>query len=123
MRASKEIQAKCQERYPWIDSYSMFCQHDGAAVQYILENGQRCPNCTQAVERIEGCFHMKCPTCATHFCYECGAEIFPPYYGTHHCWEEEEQGNDGNNINDDVYANNNNIDEQLAMALYFEQWN
>ena len=105
----------------------MFCQHDGAAVQYILENGQRCPNCTQAVERIEGCFHMKCPTCATHFCYECGTEIFPPYYGTHHCWEEEEvqPGNGGNN-NDDDYndlLNNNNIDEQLAMALYFDQWN
>lgn len=110
MAASKEIQEACEAKYPWIASYSQFCQHDGAALQYILENGQRCPNCSNGVERIEGCFHMKCPTCATHFCYECGTELFPPYYGTHHCWEEtaDEDGNNG----DDV-------DEQLAMALQF----
>lgn len=109
MAASEKIQRACEAKYPWIVSYSHFCQHDGAALQYIIENGQRCPNCSNGVERIEGCFHMKCPTCATHFCYECGTEIFPPYYGTHHCWEEtvEEE------------ANGYDFDEQLAMALHY----
>ncbi len=109
MAAESDIQEACEAKYPWIASYSQFCQHDGAALQYILENGQRCPNCSNGVERIEGCFHMKCPTCATHFCYECGTEIFPPYYGTHHCWEEtaDEEGDGGD------------VDEQLAMALQF----
>lgn len=109
MAASEEIQRACEAKYPWIVSYIQFCQHDGAALQYIIENGQRCPNCSNGVERTEGCFHMKCPTCATHFCYECGTEIFPPYYGTHHCWEEtvEEE------------ANGYDFDEQLAMALHY----
>jgi len=26
------------------------------------------------VERIEGCFHMKCP-CKTHFCYSCATKL------------------------------------------------
>ena len=114
MAASEEIQQKCEAKYPWIQSYSQFCNHDGAALQYILENGQRCPNCLSGVERSEGCFHMKCPTCATHFCYECGTELFPPYYGTHHCWEEPEEEEEGQNNNFDY-----NVDEQLAMALQF----
>ena len=33
--------------------------------------------------------YLEGPTCATHFCYECGQEIFYPFYGTHHCWEEQ----------------------------------
>mmetsp|Transcript_8861 Transcript_8861/g.21648 ORF Transcript_8861/g.21648 Transcript_8861/m.21648 type:complete len:620 (-) Transcript_8861:336-2195(-) len=109
MATSKEIQETCENKYPWIASYSQFCQHDGAALQYILENGQRCPNCSAGVERTEGCFHMKCPTCATHFCYECGTELFPPYYGTHHCWEETADEED----------NGQEVDEQLAMALQY----
>jgi hypothetical protein len=115
MAASEEKQQECQEKFPWIQSYSLFCQHDGEALQYIIENGQRCPNCQTGVERTEGCFHMKCPTCATHFCYECGTELFPPYYGTHHCWEEEEpQANGQPQLNFDT-------DEQYALALYLEQ--
>jgi IBR domain, a half RING-finger domain len=115
--ASQEVQAKCQERYPWIQSYSLFCQHDGEALQYVIENGQRCPNCQTGVERIEGCFHMKCPSCATHFCYECGVEIFPPYYGTHHCWEEGDRTH-GNTIQERLLTD---TDEQFALALYLEQ--
>jgi hypothetical protein len=112
MAATNDIKEVCEAKYPWIASYSQFCQHDGAALLYILENGQRCPNCSNGVERIEGCFHMKCPTCATHFCYECGTELFAPFYGTHHCWEETLDAEDGG---DDV-------DEQRAMAMQFMNW-
>ena len=55
---------------------------------WVQENANVCPNCRNAIERSEGCFHMNCTLCGTHFCYECGEEIFYPYYGTHHCWEE-----------------------------------
>ena len=88
--ASDNKKRLCQEKYPWIVSYANFVRHDGGAISWILENGQLCPNCGSGVERIEGCFHMKCPTCATHFCYECGEELVPPYYGNHHCWERSE---------------------------------
>jgi len=91
LRATEEQKKNCETKYPWIVTYAVSRQHDGVALQWILENGQCCPNCSNGVERIEGCFHMKCPTCATHFCYECGQELFPPYYGTHHCWEEDNE--------------------------------
>eukprot|EP00536_Pseudo-nitzschia_multiseries_P000766 jgi/Psemu1/1720/gm1.1720_g len=135
--ASEDIRSTVRARYPWIVSYSQFCEHDGAALQYVLDHGQRCPNCQTGVERSEGCFHMKCPSCATHFCYECGTELFPPYYGTHHCWEEAADGDDdddddewdgaagnGNhnrnrNRNRNPYTNIYDMDEQLAAAL---QW-
>lgn len=128
MDASEDIREKCRKKYPWITSYSQFCQHDGAALQYILDNGQRCPNCQTGVERTEGCFHMKCPACATHFCYECGTELFPPYYGTHHCWEEGDNSNDdleGGEGNHGVIGTNGfnyEVDEQMAMALQWGGW-
>lgn len=87
LAASEDQKQACEAKYPWIVSYAHARQHDGDAMTWILQNGQVCPNCAIGVERIEGCFHMQCPTCATHFCYECGDELFPPYYGTHHCWE------------------------------------
>jgi hypothetical protein len=77
LRATGGQQIACQDKFPWIQTYSRHSQqHDGAAMQWILENGQCCPNCSTGVERIEGCFHMKCPTCATHFCYEVSIFIF-----------------------------------------------
>lgn len=72
LRATEEQKKNCESKYPWIVTYAVSRQHDGGALQWILENGQLCPNCSNGVERTEGCFHMKCPTCATHFCYECG---------------------------------------------------
>lgn len=72
LRATEEQKRNCESKYPWIVTYAVSRQHDGEALQWILENGQICPNCSNGVERIEGCFHMKCSQCATHFCYECG---------------------------------------------------
>jgi hypothetical protein len=72
LRATDDLKKLCQTKYPWIIIYAHARQQDVEAIQWILENGQCCPNCSTGVVRSEGCFHMKCPTCATHFCYECG---------------------------------------------------
>eukprot|EP00980_Cylindrotheca_fusiformis_P008631 scaffold1834_cov101-Cylindrotheca_fusiformis.AAC.2 len=72
LRATDEQKELCQVKFPWITTYARARQEDIEAIRWIVENGQSCPSCTTGVERIEGCFHMKCPTCATHFCYECG---------------------------------------------------
>ncbi|KAI8823707.1 uncharacterized protein EV422DRAFT_618516 [Fimicolochytrium jonesii] len=42
---------------------------------------QSCPNCSLAVEKSEGCNHMTCNICRTHFCYVCGVKLnaFNPY--------------------------------------------
>ena len=86
LSADDMIKRKCEKRFPWIKIYANSHAHDAVSMKWILENGQVCPTCKTGVERIEGCFHMKC-SCGTHFCYECGDELYPPYYGTHHCWE------------------------------------
>jgi hypothetical protein len=86
LAANDTAKQKCEDRWPWIKIYAQSRVHEASAEQWIKSNGQLCPGCKTGVERTEGCFHMKCQ-CGTHFCYECGAEIYPPYYGTHHCWE------------------------------------
>lgn len=87
LAASDDIKQKCEEKYPWIKIYANSKTHDSASLKWIHENGQLCPVCSAGVERTEGCFHMTC-SCGTHFCYECGEQLFPPFYGTHHCWEK-----------------------------------
>jgi RING-type zinc-finger/IBR domain, a half RING-finger domain len=86
LAATDSAKQNCEERWPWIKVYAHSRVHEATAVEWIKNNGQVCPGCKTGIERTEGCFHMKCQ-CGTHFCYECGDEIHPPYYGTHHCWE------------------------------------
>jgi hypothetical protein len=33
---------------------------------------RKCPNCPMVCEKDEGCDHMQCPVCFTHFCYDDG---------------------------------------------------
>lgn len=87
LASNEETKIRCEEKWPFIKLYAHSQLHDLTAVQWITSNGQVCPGCKTGVERSEGCFHMNCNNCDTHFCYECGEQLFPPYYGTHHCWE------------------------------------
>ncbi len=88
-RAAPEIQAKCDEKLKWIKDYVSSREVDASAALWIKEFASICPTCKNGIERSDGCFHMHCTNCGTHFCYECGEEIFFPFYGTHHCWERE----------------------------------
>lgn len=90
LAAQAKAKAACEAKFPWIIHYAQSRIHDHTITKWIEANGQVCPGCKTGIEREEGCFHMSCP-CGTHFCYECGEQIFPPYYGTHHCWEREKQ--------------------------------
>ena len=87
-RAEKHLQERCEARYPWIKTYAQARIEKALAIRDWLDKkeGQVCPVCSHGVVREEGCFHITC-TCGAHFCYECGEELFPPFYGTHHCWE------------------------------------
>ncbi|KAL1720039.1 hypothetical protein EV715DRAFT_197704 [Schizophyllum commune] len=40
------------------------------------QNYKRCPNCRVLVEKTEGCNHMQCSGCQTHFCWRC-TQAFP----------------------------------------------
>lgn len=40
--------------------------------EWLQNNSQRCPSCSAPVSRSEGCAHMTCRVCQTHFCFLCG---------------------------------------------------
>ena len=87
-RASQDVQVRCEAKYTWIKTYAEARVASAIVIRDWLDKkeGQVCPVCSHGVVRDEGCFHIQC-NCGAHFCYECGEELFPPYYGTHHCWE------------------------------------
>ena len=90
LSAGDAAKQKCETKWPWIKHYAKSRIHDESIHDWVRSNAQTCPGCKAGIERLEGCFHMSCQ-CGTHFCYECGEEIFYPFYGTHHCWEREQR--------------------------------
>lgn len=44
-------------------------------LKWVSNNTQVCPTCSTAIEKSEGCNHMHCFTCQTHFCYRCGSYL------------------------------------------------
>lgn len=43
-------------------------------------NYKSCPNCMTPIEKAEGCNHMECNSCHTHFCWMCKADITDTKY-------------------------------------------
>ena len=87
LRASAEVKSKCEKRWHWIKEYASARNEDLSASTWVNEHASRCPNCTIPIERTEGCFHMHCTQCGTHYCYDCGEELHGTSYfdGTHQC--------------------------------------
>ncbi|KAK2462095.1 hypothetical protein APHAL10511_006558 [Amanita phalloides] len=48
---------------------------EAANEAFIREQTTQCPKCTLAVSKLEGCNHMTCIRCSTHFCYRCGSGL------------------------------------------------
>ncbi|KEP49035.1 putative ubiquitin-protein ligase E3 [Rhizoctonia solani 123E] len=42
---------------------------------WLKERTTACPRCETRVEKSEGCNHMTCPRCTTHFCFRCGTKL------------------------------------------------
>lgn len=51
------------------------------SLRFILAGTTPCPKCKMPVSRTQGCNHMICANCSTHFCYRCGADITEAGYG------------------------------------------
>ncbi|KAG9198995.1 translation termination inhibitor protein itt1 [Epicoccum nigrum] len=55
------------------------CRSDGidreeaASLTFIQQNTARCPTYVTPVQKIQGCNHITCTQCQTHFCYLCSA--------------------------------------------------
>lgn len=41
----------------------------------LAKDSQNCPRCNVLISRSQGCNHMTCTNCGTHFCYRCGAKL------------------------------------------------
>lgn len=39
---------------------------------WIMNNTKPCPSCGIRIEKNQGCLHMTCKQCGTHFCWPCG---------------------------------------------------
>lgn len=48
---------------------------DRETAVWLQENTSKCPFCAFSVEKNQGCNHMTCPRCSTHYCYLCVGEI------------------------------------------------
>jgi len=46
-----------------------------ATQRLIQQSTVPCPTCAIAIEKTEGCNHMLCTFCGTHFCWNCGKAI------------------------------------------------
>ncbi|KXS21338.1 RWD-domain-containing protein [Gonapodya prolifera JEL478] len=51
--------------------------------KWLVENSKDCPECGLHVQKSDGCNHMTCSRCKTHFCYLCGAWLSPARPYTH----------------------------------------
>jgi len=87
---NSKIKTACETKWPWLREYAAARYVEDSIINWVKNNASMCPGCRTGIERLEGCFHMNCTLCGTHFCYECGKELFPPFYGTHHCWLEDD---------------------------------
>lgn len=56
-------------------------EEDKLSYELILRSTSPCPVCESPVQKSEGCNHMTCYQCRTHFCYLCGTWLdpFDPY--------------------------------------------
>jgi hypothetical protein len=66
-----EFCSKCCNAYH--DNEPCNVSVDEATKLYILNETKRCPNrqCRSPIEKIDGCNHMHCTICNTHFCWLC----------------------------------------------------
>ncbi|KEI39815.1 uncharacterized protein L969DRAFT_86399 [Mixia osmundae IAM 14324] len=43
--------------------------------EYLDATTTACPECSIPIEKSEGCSHMLCNRCRTHFCFRCGSKL------------------------------------------------
>ena len=90
---------------------------------WINDNTKACPNsnCKKRIQKNEGCNHMTCKQCSTHFCWLCNQIYTPNDVSIHYrgmnpydgCINQIQLNNQGNHIQDQV----NNIQDQVNDIL------
>jgi len=42
---------------------------------WLKKHTKPCPSCKQNIEKVGGCYNMRCPYCKITFCWECGQQL------------------------------------------------
>lgn len=50
-------------------------EREQEALKWMEEHTTPCPCCRAQIEKSEGCNHMSCTRCRSHFCYRCGKTL------------------------------------------------
>jgi hypothetical protein len=45
------------------------------SLEYLKQCTRKCPNCSFATSKIDGCNKMTCSRCGSYFCWGCGIQI------------------------------------------------
>ncbi|KAI9140267.1 hypothetical protein BKA69DRAFT_1029718 [Paraphysoderma sedebokerense] len=61
----KSIVAKMVQKY----------REEEATKAFLKSTATPCPSCSTYITKTEGCNHMTCQSCQTHFCYRCGSYL------------------------------------------------
>mmetsp|Transcript_36612 Transcript_36612/g.80207 ORF Transcript_36612/g.80207 Transcript_36612/m.80207 type:complete len:647 (-) Transcript_36612:59-1999(-) len=56
------------------------------SLRLIMSETVPCPKCKMPINRSQGCNHMVCSNCHTHFCYRCGKDITEVGYDHFKAW-------------------------------------
>ncbi|KAJ3087024.1 E3 ubiquitin-protein ligase rnf14 [Quaeritorhiza haematococci] len=77
LAASPAQKAYMEKRYgkKVLEKCSRDFMAEKETIQWKKANTQACPTCNSAVQKSEGCNHMTCRICETHFCFLCGAYL------------------------------------------------
>lgn len=81
-KCTKRYCLKCKVEYhsgSTCEQYQQWAIENGTTDDAFEEykersDGKNCPNCSNFIERTQGCSHMNCIVCLTRWCYECGKE-------------------------------------------------
>jgi len=57
----------------WPKTEAEISEDERLSYEYLTQHTSPCPVCSSPIQKTEGCNHMTCFTCMTHFCYLCGA--------------------------------------------------
>mmetsp|Transcript_35538 Transcript_35538/g.115141 ORF Transcript_35538/g.115141 Transcript_35538/m.115141 type:complete len:1036 (-) Transcript_35538:238-3345(-) len=67
--------ANCKQWKDWQEQEAMDSKEESTATErWLAANTQKCPKCSNSINRNGGCNHMTCKSCGTHFCYVCGGD-------------------------------------------------
>eukprot|EP00929_Paragymnodinium_shiwhaense_P005184 TRINITY_DN10681_c0_g1_i2.p1 TRINITY_DN10681_c0_g1~~TRINITY_DN10681_c0_g1_i2.p1 ORF type:complete len:756 (-),score=187.56 TRINITY_DN10681_c0_g1_i2:23-2290(-) len=83
LSAKRPLQVRCRVPQASLEERmkSRRMMEELLTLRELARDSQNCPNCHALICRSEGCNHITCANCRTHFCYRCATILNPanPY--------------------------------------------